>query len=294
MQGKIVKGIAGFYYVYAEDGVLYECKARGALRNKKITPLVGDNVEIIITEQNRNAGSIESILPRSNSLIRPAVANVDQALIFFARNNPEPNMGLMDRLLITMERQGIDAFIAFNKSDLEYSDSLDLINEKKAFEMAGYTVLEVCVATGAGLEQLKAKLTGKTTTLAGPSGAGKSSLINELCPDATMETGDISEKLGRGRHTTRHAEILVIDSDSFIVDTPGFTSYDINTILPEELAEYYPEILEESGNCKFSMCSHTHEPGCSVKAAVEGGKISKLRYDRYVKSYEELKGIRRY
>lgn len=294
MQGKIIKGIAGFYYVYAEDGVLYECKARGALRNKKLTPLVGDDVEILITKQEDHEGSIEAILPRKNSLIRPAVANVDQALIFFARNNPEPNMGLMDRLLITMERIGIDTLIAFNKSDLEHAPSINLELEKEAFRQAGYAVYDVCVATGDGLEELKDRLKGKTTTLAGPSGAGKSSLINELCPDATMETGDISEKLRRGKHTTRHAEILVIDSDSFIVDTPGFTSYDINSIMPEELADYYPEIRELVGGCKFSMCSHTHEPGCAVKAAVAEGTISTLRYDRYVRFYDELKGIRRY
>jgi len=294
MRGKIVKGIAGFYYVYAENDILYECKARGVLRTRKITPLVGDDVDITITDEESREGSIENVLPRLNSLIRPAVANVDQALIFFARNNPEPNMGLLDRLLITMERQDIDSVIAFNKSDLEYSDSFDLVGEKQAFKDAGYTVIDVCVNTGDGIELLKSKLKGKTTTLAGPSGAGKSSLINMLCPDADMETGDISAKLGRGRHTTRHAEIFVMEHDSYIVDTPGFTSYDIDSVTAEELSAYYPEFSPFVEECKFSTCSHIHEPKCGVREAVERGEISKLRYDRYVRTYNELKGIRRY
>lgn len=294
MQGKIVKGIAGFYYVYAEDDNLYECKARGVLRNKKLTPLVGDNVEISVIDSNTKEGSLDTILPRLSSLIRPAVANVDQALIFFARNNPEPNLGLLDRLLITMEKQGISSIIAFNKSDLEYSDSIDLVKEKEAYKKAGYQVYDVCVSKGIGIDALKTCLKGKTTTLAGPSGVGKSSLINILCPDAEMETGDISAKLGRGRHTTRHAEIFVCDHDSFVVDTPGFTSYDINSVMPDELADYYPEFTEYVRECRFSSCSHTHEPDCGVRMAVERGEILPLRYDRYVKFYNELKNVKRY
>lgn len=294
MQGKIIKGIAGFYYVYAEDDCLYECKARGVLRNRKITPLVGDNVDFSISDQIKFEGSIEDILPRSNSLIRPAVANVDQALIFFARNNPEPNLGLVDRLLITMEKQGIKVIIAFNKSDLAYADGLDMELELEGYKTAGYPVYEVCVATGEGIDNLRKCLMGYTTTLAGPSGAGKSSLINTLCPAAKMETGVISEKLGRGRHTTRHAEILVMDHNSFIVDTPGFTSYAIDSIMPEELDGFYPEFASGIGGCKFSTCSHIHEPGCAIRKMVDEGTISKLRYDRYVRFYEELKSVKRY
>ncbi len=292
MHGKIVKGIAGFYYVYADDGVCYECKARGIFRNKKITPLVGDDVDISITDEQDLEGNIEDILPRSNSLIRPAVANVDRALIFFARNDPKPDMGLIDRLLISMEKTGIESVIVFNKSDLEYD--YDLQSEKEGFILAGYPVYEVCVKTGEGIEDLKADLMGHTTAIAGPSGAGKSSFINLICPDSDMETGVISDKLRRGKHTTRHAQLQVIDSDSFIVDTPGFTSYSIESVMPEELAQLYPEFEEYASGCKFSTCSHTHEPGCKVMEAVDNGLISSARYNRYKRFYEELKSIRRY
>ncbi len=292
MHGKIVKGIAGFYYVYADDGICYECKARGIFRNKKITPLVGDDVNISITDENDHEGNIDDILPRSNSLIRPAVANVDRALIFFARNDPKPDMGLIDRLLISMEKAGIESVIVFNKSDLEYD--YDLQSEKEGFILAGYPVYEVCVKTGEGTEDLKADLIGHTTAIAGPSGAGKSSFINLICPDSNMETGVISDKLGRGKHTTRHAQRQVIDRDSFIVDTPGFTSYSIESVMPDELAGLYPEFEEYAAQCKFSTCSHTHEPGCKVMEAVENGHISPARYNRYRRFYDELKNIRRY
>ena len=294
MQGKIVKGIAGFYYVYGEDGTLYECKARGIFRSRGITPLVGDNVDISVTDIEAHEGSIEDILPRSNSLIRPALANVDRALIFFARNDPKPDMGLIDRLLITMEKTGIDSLIVFNKSDLEYDSAQDLVSEREGFEQAGYPVYEVCVRTGDGIDELRQALIGHTTAIAGPSGAGKSSFINRICPDADMKTGVISDKLGRGRHTTRHAEILVITAGSFIVDTPGFTSYSIDDMLPEELGDMYPEFAEFASGCRFSGCSHTHEPGCRVAEAAQAGEISILRYNRYKRFYEELKRVRRY
>lgn len=293
MQGKIIKGIAGFYYIYAEDGNLYECKARGNLRNKKIIPLVGDDVEMTVTDAEQCKGSLEGIRDRKNSLIRPAVANVDQALIFFARNNPEPNMGLVDRLLITMEKSGIPCLIAFNKSDLEAAAGDGFDREKEAYREAGYTVLDVCVRTGEGIDKLKELLKDKTTTLAGPSGAGKSSFINLLCPEAEMETGSVSDKLGRGRHTTRHAEILVMQQGSYIVDTPGFTSFELFDIEPEDLTFYYPEFTKYAGMCRFNTCSHTHEPGCAVAEAVQNGELSKRRYERYVFNYEELKRKRK-
>ena len=294
MRGKIIKGIAGFYYVYASDGHTYECKARGIFRNKKITPLVGDDVEISVTDTEALTGNIDSIFPRTNSLIRPALSNVDRALVFFARNDPKPDMGLIDRLLITMDKAGIYPIVVFNKSDLDYSDDYDLEDEKKGYMEAGYPVFEVCAASGEGIEGVKKELMGHTTAIAGPSGAGKSSFINRICPDADMKTGVISDKLGRGRHTTRHAEVLVIDSDSFIVDTPGFTSYSIDSILPEELKDLYPEFAPFTPECRFSGCSHTHEPECGVIRAVESGRISKLRYDRYRRFYEELSNVRRY
>ncbi len=294
MQGKIIKGIAGFYYVFCEDSCLYECKARGVFRSRGITPLVGDNVNITVTDTEAREGSIEDIMPRTNSLIRPALANVDRALIFFARNDPKPDMGLIDRLLITMEKTGIDSIVVFNKSDLEYDDAQDIKKEREGFEQAGYPVYEVCVRSGEGIEELREALFGHTTAIAGPSGAGQSSFINMICPDADMKTGVISDKLGRGRHTTRHAEILVIDESSFIVDTPGFTSYSIDSMLPEELGDMYPEFADFASECRFSGCSHTHEPGCRVAEAARSGDISRLRYNRYKRFYEELKRIRRY
>lgn len=294
MQGKIIKGIAGFYYIYGEDGILYECKGRGILRQKKITPLVGDDVIISVEDADKHIGNLDEILERRNSLIRPAVANVDQALLVFARTDPMPNMGLMDRLLIAMEQADIPCIIAFNKSDLDLPDDIDIMSEAEAYEAAGYKVFHICVNDGTGLEELKACLSGTLTTLAGPSGVGKSSLINYLCPEASMQTGEISEKLGRGRHTTRHAEILVMDNNSYIVDTPGFTSYDVNKLAPEDLADYYRELYPYVGKCRFNMCSHTHEPGCAVHEAIEKGELSSYRYERYVKLYEELKNVRRY
>ncbi|SCX82519.1 ribosome biogenesis GTPase [Lachnospiraceae bacterium XBB2008] len=294
MRGKIIKGIAGFYYVYAFDGHTYECKARGVFRNRKITPLVGDDVEISVTDEQTLTGNIDDILPRTNSLIRPALSNVDRALIFFARNDPKPDMGLIDRLLITMDKAGIYPIVVFNKSDLDCADDYDLECEKKGFSDAGYPVYEVCAASGEGIEGVKKELLGHTTAIAGPSGAGKSSFINRICPDADMKTGVISDKLGRGKHTTRHAEVLVIDHDSFIVDTPGFTSYSIDSILPEELGSLYPEFAPFAAECRFSGCSHTHEPGCRVTEAVEAGEISRERYERYRRFYEELRAVRRY
>jgi len=294
MQGKIIKGIAGFYYIYAEDGFLYECKGRGILRQKKITPLVGDNVEMSVISKENLTGNIEEILPRHNSLIRPAVANVDQALIVFAKTDPLPNMGLLDRLLIMMEKCDIKCIIAFNKSDLNAPLDIDLEKEEKAYIQAGFEVHNICVHTGAGIDELKRILKGKTTTLAGPSGVGKSSLINMLIPEAKMETGEISEKLNRGKHTTRHAEIFIYDKDSFVFDTPGFTSFEVRGIEAEDLSEYYPEFLPYLGGCKFSKCSHTHEPNCAVSEAVDLGEISKLRYDRYKQLYDELKSVRKY
>ncbi|MBQ8946653.1 MAG: ribosome small subunit-dependent GTPase A [Lachnospiraceae bacterium] len=294
MQGKIVKGIAGFYYVYAEDGCVYECKARGIFRKDKITPLVGDNVEFTITDDTDKEGSISEILPRINSLIRPAVANVDQAVVFFARSNPDPDMGLVDRLLISMEKASIETVLVFNKSDLDSAASVDFENEKAGFRDAGYPVYDICVRTGEGLDSVKEALKRKTSALAGPSGAGKSSFINAICPDASMETGELSDKLGRGRNTTRHAQLLVIDGDSFIMDTPGFTSFEIASVKPEELSGMYPEFAAFAGTCRFSGCSHTHEPDCGVMQAVAEGEISGYRYNRYKRFYEELQSVRRY
>ena len=221
MQGKIIKGIGGFYYIHAEHQGIYECKAKGVFRNRKIKPLVGDNVEIDVIDEAEKKGNIRDILPRKNELIRPAVANIDQALVFFAAAQPEPNLGLLDRFLLQMEYRNIPTVIGFNKCDLTETDRIRELEE--AYGRSGYPLIFVSVREEQGLENLKAMLAGKTTALAGPSGAGKSSLMNWLLPEAEMETGAVSEKIKRGRHTTRHSELFHLGEGTYLIDTPGFS-----------------------------------------------------------------------
>lgn len=292
INGKIIKGIAGFYYCYAEDGNLYECKAKGVFRALHVKPLVGDNVELEILDEQNLKGNLVKILPRKNELIRPAVANVDQAVIIFAIVKPNPNFNLLDRFLIRMERQNLPSIICFNKQDIATEEEKQELQE--AYETCGYKVLFVSAATGEGMEELKKLLHGKTSTVAGPSGVGKSTIINYLNPDANMETGAISEKIDRGKHTTRHSEILTLGENTYIMDTPGFTSLDITEITKEELGMYYPEFVQYEPGCKFAGCAHISEPNCGVKQAVEDKKISNVRYDNYRILYEELKNVKRY
>ena len=292
MTGKIIKGIAGFYYVHVEGKGIYECRAKGIFRNEKIKPLVGDNVEMEVLDEKDMEGSILRILPRSSTLIRPAVANVDQAMIIFAIVKPNPNFNLLDRFLIRMERQHLPTVICFNKQDIASPEEKEAL--RKAYETCGYHVLFISALENEGLEQVKGILAGKTTTVAGPSGVGKSSLINQLAPAANMETGEISAKIERGRHTTRHSEIIALGEKTYIVDTPGFTSLDISEITKEELGQYYPEFVQYEPYCKFSGCAHITEPSCGIKDAVEEGKISKVRYENYKELYRELKEIKRY
>lgn len=292
MQGKIIKGIAGFYYVHTPNGHVYECKAKGVFRKDKQKPLVGDNVEMDVLDDNKKLGHISTILPRKNDLIRPAVANVDQALIIFAVTKPEPNFNLLDRFLIMMEQKDLPCIICFNKQDL-FSDE-----EKKelaaVYENAGHTVLFVSALYNQGTEELQSLLQGKTTTVAGPSGVGKSSIINCLQPDIQMETGDISEKIERGKHTTRHSEIIPVNEKTYLVDTPGFSSLLLFDLEKEKLAQYYYEFSEYEPVCKFIGCSHTHEPVCGVKLALDDGKISQIRYKNYCLLYEELACKKKY
>lgn len=292
MTGKIIKGIAGFYYVHVEGKGIYECRAKGIFRNEKIKPLVGDNVEMEVLDEKDMEGSILRILPRSSTLIRPAVANVDQAMIIFAIVKPNPNFNLLDRFLIRMERQHLPTVICFNKQDIASSEEKEAL--RKAYETCGYHVLFISALENEGLEQVKGILAGKTTTVAGPSGVGKSSLINQLAPAANMETGEISAKIERGRHTTRHSEIIALGEETYIVDTPGFTSLDISEITKEELGQYYPEFVQYEPYCKFSGCAHITEPSCGIKDAVADGRISKVRYENYKELYRELKEIKRY
>ena len=292
MTGKIIRGIAGFYYVHAEDGRLYECKAKGIFRNRGIRPLVGDNVEISVLSADPPEGNIDEIIERSSELIRPAVANVDQALVVFAVKDPEPNLNLLDRFLVMLSRMRVPAVIVLNKTDLTGDE--DAAVYRDIYEGAGYPVLSVSTCTGQGIDRIRNALRGKTTVLAGPSGVGKSSLTNILMPEANMETGAVSEKIRRGRHTTRHSELFSLESGTYLMDTPGFSSMYVDDMEPEELKDCFPEFAPYEQECRFPGCVHIGEKVCGVKAAVEAGKISRSRYENYRLLYTEQKEKRRY
>ena len=292
MQGKIIKGIGGFYYIHVEHQGVYECKAKGIFRNRKVKPLVGDDVVIDVIDESGKKGNIREILPRKNELIRPAVANIDQALVFFAAAQPEPNLGLLDRFLLQMEYKDVPVIIGFNKCDLV--EDARIRELEKIYEASGYPMVFVSVKESKYLEGLKELLSGKTTALAGPSGVGKSSLMNWLLPEASMETGDVSEKIKRGRHTTRHSELFHIGERTYLFDTPGFSSLYLNDFTDETLKHYFPEFLNYEETCRFTECNHINEPDCGVKNAMEEGMISPVRYEHYVQMYGELKEQRRY
>lgn len=292
MQGKIIKGIAGFYYIYAEDCNVYECKAKGIFRKDNFKPLVGDNVEITVLNEEEKEGSVTSILPRRNSLIRPAVANVDQAFLIFAMENPKPNFLLLDRFLIMMEQQEIPAVICFNKKDVGEKEEMEKLYE--IYTGCGYRVVLSSTYEGEGMDEIHEILKGKTTVVAGPSGVGKSSITNCMQGEVQMETGEISKKLKRGKHTTRHSQVIPVEKNTFLVDTPGFSSLYLTDMKEEELRDYFPEFVMYEPQCRFQGCMHIHEPGCAVKKALSEGKISQQRYDNYLALYEELKEKRRY
>lgn len=287
-----MKGIAGFYYVHVEGCGIYECKAKGIFRKDNQKPLVGDNVEMDILQEEEKKGNIVRLLPRKNSLIRPAVANVDQALVIFAVEDPSPNYMLLDRFLVTMERERIPVNICFNKKDLAGQGDLEFLSS--TFGSCGYQVLFTSAREEERLPEVEELLRGKTTVVAGPSGVGKSSITNRMQSEVYMETGEISRKLGRGKHTTRHSQIIPVGTDTYLVDTPGFSSLYLEDMEKEELKDYFPEFRKYEGQCRFQGCVHIHEPSCSVKNALEQGEISRLRYEDYVNLYEELKGKRRY
>ena len=291
MQGKIVKGIAGFYYVYTTLG-LFECKAKGIFRKEQKKPLVGDLVEMVPVDVEKMTGNITEILPRKNTLIRPASANVDQALVIFAAASPAPNLNLLDRFLVTMEKQKVHCCICFNKQDIATEEEKQELIE--AYGKSGYEVLFVSGKLQEGIDTIRERLQGKTTVVAGPSGVGKSTIINALYPQANMETGEISRKIERGKHTTRHAELFALSEDTFIFDTPGFTSLNLGEMEKEELQGFYPEFTPYEKYCKFTGCSHISEPVCGVKDALERGDISRVRYENYKVLYEEIKNRRKY
>lgn len=292
MTGKIIKGIAGFYYVNDGENRVYQCRAKGIFRNRKIKPLVGDNVEFSVLDEEAGEGTIDEILPRKNALVRPAAANVDQALVLFALTQPAPNLNLLDRFLVMMSMEKIPVVICFNKADLGDEDMEK--EYRKIYENAGYEVRFISARDNQGIDEVRGFLRGRTTVLAGPSGVGKSSLTNLIQPEASMETGGISRKIERGKHTTRHSELFFVEKDTYMMDTPGFSSMYTPDIEPSELKEFFPEFAGYEDECRFLGCVHIGERICGVKEAVKEGKICTSRYENYRLIYEELKQKRRY
>ncbi|MDO4489935.1 MAG: ribosome small subunit-dependent GTPase A [Lachnospiraceae bacterium] len=292
MNGKIIKGIAGFYYVDVVESGIYECKAKGIFRKKGQKPLVGDEVRIQVLDEETKTANIVELLPRKNELIRPAVANIDQAIVIFALKDPEPNRALLDRFLVMMEHVGVPVTICFNKCDLGHEEDLEYW--RRVYEHTGYSVLFCTALEEEGTERIRTLLEGKTTVVAGPSGVGKSTITNLMQTEIRMETGEISRKLQRGKHTTRHSQLIPISEGTYLVDTPGFTSLYTADMEKEQLKYCFPEFAEYEGECRFQGCVHVSEPGCAVKAALREGRISQERYENYQMFYEELREKRRY
>lgn len=274
------------------ESCIYECRAKGIFRKDNRKPLPGDFVEISVLDEEKKLGNIDQILPRKNVLIRPAVANVDQAMVIFALASPRPNFNLLDRFLVMMEKQGVPSVLVFNKKDLVEEAALSEVRER--YFGSGYELHFISAQQEEGVEEVRKLLRGKTTTVAGPSGVGKSSLINHLQSGIFMETGAVSEKIERGRHTTRHTELLFVEEDTYILDTPGFSSVDLIGVEKEDLDSFFPEMRERKGYCRFAGCAHLTEPDCMVRAAVSDGKISESRYENYRLFYEECRARRKY
>lgn len=287
---RIVRGVGGFYYVHTDEGI-FECRARGIFRKQHIKPLVGDLVEIDIIDREKKIGNVTEIKPRSSSLIRPAVANIDQAFVVFAGAKPDPNLNLLDRFLVMMAAKDIPVVIVINKSDITDSERLASL---KSIYSPYYRVIDISVLNCTGLNELKELLKNRFTVFAGPSGVGKSSLTNYLVPDADMETGDISRKIERGKQTTRHAELFYAGDGAYICDTPGFGSLELFDIDKNDLKYFFPEFAVHSDNCRFKGCVHIGERECGVKDAVRAGLIAKSRYDDYRLMYEELADRRQF
>lgn len=284
LKGTIVKGIGGFYYIDTEDGLI-ECRARGKFRKNDILPMVGDHVTV--ETEDKKTGSVKEIDERQNFLIRPAVSNIDMLLIVAAISNPAPDTSLIDKMLVIAEEKGIKGALCINKSDLDDEGNTEKI--KDCYEKAGYRVFVTSAEKGEGVNELRSALKGKITAFAGLSGVGKSSILT-IITGRRLETGDTS-KIERGRHTTRHVELIKTD-EGYVFDTPGFSQLEVENIKANDLRDFFPEIREREGVCRFRGCSHTAEPDCYIKDAVEMGDIAPSRYESYIKMYEKLKLIR--
>ncbi len=284
--GRILSSLSGFYYVQTPEGLI-TCRGRGSLRRGNESPLTGDMVEITV---EKDRGMVEKILPRKNRFIRPAVANVDALVVFAANVNPVTEPFLIDRVAAIAGDQEVDVYICVNKCDLD--PAADLI---RIYRHAGFPVIQASAETGEGVEELRKLISGKLTAFTGNTGVGKSSMLNRLCPDLSLATGEVSEKLGRGRHTTRHVELYQLDENTYVADTPGFASFDtdqMDVLLKENLQYAFPDFADYLGTCQFHDCSHRAEPGCAVRQAVEAGNIEKTRYESYLRLYEKSSQVK--
>lgn len=284
IDGIIIKGIGGFYYVKTEAGII-ECHARGKFRKNSLSPIVGDKVTVLVNSET--TGSIFSIHERKNFLVRPGVANVDSIILVSATRSPLPDFFLTDKLLVIAESKGIKGYICLNKTDLAEND--DILKFKSTYEKAGYSVICLCAKTGEGFEELKDIIYGKTVAFAGLSGVGKSSIISRLT-EIELETGSVS-RIERGKHTTRHVELMSA-CEGYVFDTPGFSRLEADELRAENLWQYFPEIQKHQFSCKFRTCNHVGEPGCNVLSAVEANEIAQSRYDSYLSLYNKLKNIK--
>ena len=292
IEGRIIKGIGGFYYIETEKG-LYECRARGIFRKNKITPLVGDFVKISVVDEDNKKGVVEEIQERKTELVRPPIANVNKALIVFAVKNPTPHLSLLDRFIVLAERENLEIVIILTKIDLDDDNTFEKI--KNIYEPCGYKVIGVSNLENKNIDKVKEELKDNTVVFAGPSGVGKSSLLNQIDSNFQLKTGDVSDKIKRGKHTTRHAELFELKFGGMVADTPGFSSLTLDDIEDIDLKDYFIE-FEDHDDCKFgSRCIHQNEPNCEVKEAVENGEITKERYESYIQLLNEIRqGKRRY
>ena len=285
ISGRIIRSLSGFYDVKTDDGVV-TCRGRGVLRKDHDSPLTGDLVQIT---KEQGKGMVERILPRQNRFIRPAVANVDALVVFAANVNPVTDPYLIDRVAAIAGDQSVQVILCINKCDLDPADNLE-----KIYRSAGFQVICASAETGEGVEELRKAIKGKLVAFTGNTGVGKSSMLNRLCPSLGLATGQVSEKLGRGRHTTRHVELFCIDENTYVADTPGFASFDteqMDVILKENLQYAFSDFADHLGQCQFHDCSHRKEPGCAVRRAVEQGMIQPSRYESYLKLYEKYSQI---